>query len=179
MSGNTPPIPAPADTLVLFGLHDHLAIMSIFSSPYAMCKRGTSTMPVLGLASWSWSGEQLLAPARGRVLCNDASYERGVLDRWLSRLPSPSGDHKDSAALAAMRFSPTDEQIEGILDRAPSDVAAICWTKLSTVRGWIMAQPSGAEDVCNIYAKSYRGAEHLKQVRRQTQEMVDAMFEVT
>ena len=144
-----------------------------------MYKRGTPTMPVLGLASWPWSREQLLAPAKECVLRNDASYDRGVLDRLLSRLPPPSCDHKDSAALVAMRFSPAGEQIESILNRAASDVPAICGTTLSIVRGWIMAQPSGAESVCNIYAKSYRGAEGLQQMLLNAQDMVDAVIEVS
>ena len=43
-----------------------------------------------------------------------------------------------------------------------------------TDSSWFAARPSGTEDICKIYAESFRGEQHLDRVLEDTQAMVDA-----
>jgi phosphoglucomutase len=40
--------------------------------------------------------------------------------------------------------------------------------------GWFAARPSGTEDIYNIYAESFLGANHLRRIREEAQTMVSA-----
>jgi len=46
--------------------------------------------------------------------------------------------------------------------------------KVATENGWFAARPSGTENIYKIYAESFRGAEHLKAIVAQAQEIVTA-----
>ena len=50
---------APSDALVLFGVSGDLAHKMIFPALYAMAKRGTLKVPVIGVASSTWTVTQL------------------------------------------------------------------------------------------------------------------------
>ena len=39
--------------------------------------------------------------------------------------------------------------------------------------GWFAARPSGTEDIYKIYAESFRGADHLQQILKEAQAIVD------
>ena len=41
-----------------------------------------------------------------------------------------------------------------------------------TKNGWFAARPSGTEDVYKIYAESFLGADHLKRLQMEAQELV-------
>ncbi|MEO5770012.1 MAG: hypothetical protein ABIS92_16780, partial [Polyangia bacterium] len=43
-----------------------------------------------------------------------------------------------------------------------------------TENGWFAARPSGTEDAYKIYAESFRGADHLKQIQAEAQQIVTA-----
>ena len=62
------------------------------------------------------------------------------------------------------------------LTRAPGNDAAIGGLKVTTDEGWFAARPSGTEDVYKIYAESFRGEDHLRQIQTEAQAMVDAAF---
>lgn len=47
---------------------------------------------------------------------------------------------------------------------------------MTTDQAWFAARPSGTEDVYKIYAESFRGAEHLRQVMAEAREVVAAAF---
>ncbi len=49
------PIASRSDKLVLFGASGDLANKMIFPALYAMAKRGTLKVPVIGVASSKWS----------------------------------------------------------------------------------------------------------------------------
>jgi phosphoglucomutase len=66
------------------------------------------------------------------------------------------------------------EPITGRLTRAPGNDAAIGGLKVVTENGWFAARPSGTENIYKIYAESFRGAEHLKQIQHEAQEIVKA-----
>ncbi|MFC1695324.1 phosphoglucomutase, alpha-D-glucose phosphate-specific, partial [Pseudomonadota bacterium] len=60
------------------------------------------------------------------------------------------------------------------LTRAPGNNAAIGGLKVVTENGWFAARPSGTEDIYKIYAESFRGREHLKQIQQEAREIVAA-----
>ena len=66
------------------------------------------------------------------------------------------------------------EPITAILTEAPGNHAAIGGLKVTTENGWFAARPSGTEDVYKIYAESFRGPDHLKQIQTEAQELVTA-----
>jgi phosphoglucomutase len=59
------------------------------------------------------------------------------------------------------------------LTHAPGNRAAIGGLKVTTDDGWFAARPSGTEDVYKIYAESFRGPDHLKQIQAEAQSIVD------
>ena len=66
------------------------------------------------------------------------------------------------------------DPITSVISRAPANNAAIGGVRVSTANGWFAARPSGTEDVYKIYAESFRGEEHLKQLLAEAQRVVDA-----
>ncbi len=59
-----------------------------------------------------------------------------------------------------------------MLTRAPGNDEPIGGLKVVTENAWFAARPSGTEDVYKIYAESFRGEEHLRQVQEQAREVV-------
>ncbi|TSD97214.1 alpha-D-glucose phosphate-specific phosphoglucomutase [Skermania sp. ID1734] len=64
------------------------------------------------------------------------------------------------------------EPITSILSHAPGNGAAIGGIKVCTQNAWFAARPSGTEDKYKIYAESFRGPEHLRQVQHAAEELV-------
>jgi len=79
--------------------------------------------------------------------------------------------------LSASEFKLTQfagDPITQVLDRAPGNNAPIGGIKVSTANGWFAARPSGTEDVYKIYAESFRGESHLREIFAEAQKVVDA-----
>ena len=102
--------------------------------------------------------DQYGAPAYARV---DAPASREEKAR-LSRL-SPSDVSAKTLA---------GEPITDILTNAPGNGEAIGGLKVVTQNAWFAARPSGTEDVYKIYAESFLGPDHLKQVQAEAREVV-------
>jgi phosphoglucomutase len=64
------------------------------------------------------------------------------------------------------------ETISQILTTAPGDKSPLGGVKVITQNGWFAARPSGTEDVYKIYAESFRGVDHLKQIQQEAQAIV-------
>lgn len=69
------------------------------------------------------------------------------------------------------------EAIAQKLTSAPGNGAAIGGLKVTTENGWFAARPSGTEAVYKIYAESFKGAAHLKQIQEQAKSIVSAAFQ--
>ena len=69
------------------------------------------------------------------------------------------------------------EKIERVLDRAPGNDAPIGGIKVITASGWFAARPSGTEDIYKIYAESFRGEDHLRDILHEAQVIVDRALE--
>ena len=102
------------------------------------------------------------------------------------RFGSPAYARVDAAAtreqkaalgqLSAEQVTATTLAGEPILERlthAPGNGAAIGGLKVVSESGWFAARPSGTEDVYKIYAESFRGPEHLRQIQEDARAVVD------
>lgn len=94
-----------------------------------------------------------------------------------ARVDAPA-TREEKARLA--KLSPSDvaaktlagEPITDILTNAPGNGEAIGGLKVTTASAWFAARPSGTEDVYKIYAESFLGPDHLKQVQAEAREVV-------
>ncbi len=92
-----------SDALVLFGITGDLARKKIFPALYALAKRGTLNVPVVGVAT------SRLSPAQLRKRVRDAIKEFGkiddkpALDHLLSLLSYVSGDYNDPTTFDALK----------------------------------------------------------------------------
>ncbi len=68
------------------------------------------------------------------------------------------------------------EPILAKLTRAPGNGEPIGGLKVVTESAWFAARPSGTEEVYKIYAESFKGPEHLKQVLHEAKALVSAAF---
>lgn len=68
------------------------------------------------------------------------------------------------------------DAITARLTHAPGNGAAIGGLKVTTENGWFAARPSGTEDIYKIYCESFKGAEHLKQIEAEAQDIVNQVF---
>lgn len=68
------------------------------------------------------------------------------------------------------------EDITAKLTEAPGNGASIGGLKVVTENAWFAARPSGTEDVYKIYAESFKGADHLKQVQDEAKALVDGVI---
>jgi phosphoglucomutase len=64
------------------------------------------------------------------------------------------------------------EPITAILTETPGNHASIGGLKVTTENGWFAARPSGTEDVYKIYAESFNGPDHLKQIQTEAKAVV-------
>lgn len=68
------------------------------------------------------------------------------------------------------------DPIEACLTHASGNGAAIGGLKVMTQNGWFAARPSGTEDIYKIYAESFCGEEHLQQILKEAQQLVDSVI---
>jgi len=68
------------------------------------------------------------------------------------------------------------EPITAILTRAPGNDAPIGGLKVASANGWFAARPSGTEDIYKIYAESFKGENHLRQIVEEAQALVNKTF---
>ena len=92
-----------SDALVLFGVTGDLAYKKIFPALYAMERSGTLTVPVVGVASSSWTQAQLHARVAASLGEAGATLDRRALAHLLSRLTYVSADYNDPGAFAAIK----------------------------------------------------------------------------
>jgi len=69
------------------------------------------------------------------------------------------------------------ERITAKLTRAPGNDAPIGGLKVVAENAWFAARPSGTEEIYKVYAESFKGKEHLKQVQEEARAMVRAAFQ--
>jgi phosphoglucomutase len=97
-------------------------------------------------------------------------YER--IDAVATKAQKAALAKLDGAAITATELA--GEPIIAKLSEAPGNGAAVGGVKVVTEHAWFAARPSGTEDVYKIYAESFLGADHLKQVQAEAKAIVDA-----
>ena len=92
-----------ADALVLFGATGDLAHKKTFPALYAMAKRGTLKVPVIGVAYSQWDLPRLRERVRDSI-ANDAGGidDEQALDRLFSLLEYVDGNYNDPATFTAL-----------------------------------------------------------------------------
>jgi phosphoglucomutase len=68
------------------------------------------------------------------------------------------------------------EKIQKILTKAPGNESPIGGIKVVTENGWFAVRPSGTEPVYKLYAESFRGVDHLRQIQSEAQALVAAIL---
>lgn len=102
---------------------------------------------------------------------------RELGDPIYERIDAPATPEQ-KAALA--RLSPSDirangvagQPIQKILTTAPGDGTPIGGIKVIAKDGWFAARPSGTEEIYKIYAESFLGQDHLRQIQQEAQSIV-------
>lgn len=92
-----------SDALVLFGITGDLARKKIFPALYAMAKRGTLNVPVVGVATSQLSSAQLRKRARDAIKASGKIDDQPALDHLLSQLRYVSGDYNDPSTFEALK----------------------------------------------------------------------------
>ena len=100
----------------------------------------------------------------------DPVYER--VDAAASPAQKAALGKLDGEAITATELA--GDAIVAKLSAAPGNGAAVGGVKVVTANAWFAARPSGTEDVYKIYAESFAGPDHLKQVQAEAKLIVDA-----
>jgi phosphoglucomutase len=97
---------------------------------------------------------------------------------FYTRIDAPATLEQKSAF---KRLSPEDvsaktlggDPITAKLTKAPGNNAPIGGLKVTTAQGWFAARPSGTENICKVYAESFRSAAHLDAIVAEARVMLD------
>src|SRR5208337_1587031 len=89
--------------------------------------------------------------------------------------PATPGQKELLARLSPQQVKLTElggEKILTVLTQAPGNDAPIGGLKVAAESGWFAARPSGTENIYKIYAESFLGADHLRQILEEAQTIV-------
>jgi len=92
-----------SDALVIFGVTGDLAHKMIFPALYAMVKRGTLKVPVIGVALPNWSLARLRKRVTDSIKRSGGIDNRRAFHHLLSLLKYVSGDYKDPNTFTAIK----------------------------------------------------------------------------
>ena len=92
-----------SDALVLFGVTGDLAHKMIFPALYAMAKRGTLKVPVIGVASPNWSLERLRKRVIDSIRRSGGVDNKRALHHLLAQLQYVDGDYNDQNTFTALK----------------------------------------------------------------------------
>jgi len=92
-----------SDALVIFGVTGDLAHKMIFPALYAMVKRGTLKVPVIGVAFPKWSMVRLHKRVTDSIERSGGIDNKRALEHLLSLLKYVSGDYKDPGTFTAIK----------------------------------------------------------------------------
>jgi phosphoglucomutase len=140
----------------------------------------------------AWSTDKdgiLLALLASEITAVSGKSPSQHYEALTSRFGAPVYARIDAAATreqksALGKLSPSDvsattlagEEITARLTEAPGNGAPVGGLKVTTENAWFAARPSGTEDVYKIYAESFRGEDHLKQVQAEAKALVDGVI---
>ncbi|MGI4827939.1 MAG: phosphoglucomutase (alpha-D-glucose-1,6-bisphosphate-dependent) [Janthinobacterium lividum] len=114
------------------------------------------------------------------MLYNDLTAQYGAPVYQRIDAACSKEDKAKLAKLSPLQVSAKElagDPITAVLTEAPGNHAPIGGLKVTTANGWFAARPSGTEDVYKIYAESFKGEEHLKQIQEQAKALVTAALQ--
>ena len=91
-----------SDALVVFGVTGDLAHKMIFPALYAMVKRDSLDVPIVGVALPKWSQEDLHKRVADSIKLSGGVDDRAALDRLLSLFNYVSGDYNEIGTFTAI-----------------------------------------------------------------------------
>src|SRR5262249_17681167 len=106
-----------------------------------------------------------------------ADLTRELGDPAYERVDAPAS-HEQKAALAKLSASSikadqlAGEPIRQVLTTAPGNGEPIGGLKVTSDSGWFAARPSGTEEIYKIYAESFRGRAHLREIQDDARRVV-------
>ncbi len=135
---------------------------------------------------WSTDKDGLIMNLLAAEMMARTGRDPGELYRELTKeLGEPVYERIDAAATPEQKtilskLSPDQVQVSELagdtilakLTTAPGNGAAIGGLKVVTGQGWFAARPSGTEDVYKLYAESFRGKDHLRQIQNEAQALI-------
>lgn len=135
---------------------------------------------------WTTDKDGIVPALLSAEICARMGRDPGETYRDLAReFGDPVFDRVDAPATPEQkrllaRLSPDavpsgelgSEKIRAILTLAPGNDAPIGGVKVLTENGWFAARPSGTENIYKIYAESFRGGDHLRQILSEAQRIV-------
>ncbi|MGA8794081.1 MAG: hypothetical protein WB498_14210, partial [Candidatus Binatus sp.] len=92
-----------SDALVLFGVTGDLAHKMIFPALYAMEKRGTLKVPLIGVAFPKWTLARLRKRVTDSIRRSGGIDNRRAFHHLLSQLKYVSGDYNDQGTFTAIK----------------------------------------------------------------------------
>jgi phosphoglucomutase len=139
---------------------------------------------------WTTDKDGLILGLLAAEITARAKHDPGeAYDRITRTLGVPFYERIDAPATAAQRsllktLSPdrlgitqlAGEPVSATYVTAPGNKAPIGGIKMVAASGWFAVRPSGTEDVYKIYAESFRGQDHLRQIQQQVTEAVTHVF---
>jgi phosphoglucomutase len=93
--------------------------------------------------------------------------------------PASAGQRQRVKTLTAEQLDITElagEPVRAALTTAPGNNAPIGGIKIVAASGWFAVRPSGTEDIYKLYAESFRGEDHLRQIQQQAKEAITRVF---
>jgi phosphoglucomutase len=135
---------------------------------------------------WTTDKDGIIACLLAAEITARLGKDPGEVYRELTKeLGDPVYERIDAAATPAQKaalakLSATDiqatevagEPIEKILTAAPGNGSPIGGIKVIAKNGWFAARPSGTEEIYKIYAESFLGQDHLRQIQQEAQAIV-------
>lgn len=92
-----------SDAMVFFGITGDLAYKKIFPALHAMAKRGTLSMPVVGVAVSEMTREQVLARARASIAEHGGGVDEAAFATLAQRLGYIQGDYREAGTYARLK----------------------------------------------------------------------------
>jgi glucose-6-phosphate 1-dehydrogenase len=92
-----------SDALLVYGVTGDLAHKMIFPALYAMVKRGTLDVPVIGVAFPKWSLERLQRRVAQSIRQSGGIDDKAAFKRLLALIKYVHGDYNDSSTFVAIK----------------------------------------------------------------------------
>ncbi len=140
-----------------------------------------------------WSTDKdgpLLCLLAAEMMAREKASPSELYRKLSAELGTPHYERMDSPADAATRSAvkalrPEDVPMKSLAgspvtrvsSSAPGNGASIGGVKVESEDGWFLVRPSGTEDICKLYAESFRSVEHLHALQEEGRAFLEQVLE--